>query len=179
MDTFVKQHNVDAALMGLLGLLVVAAALDSATGDGPAAVLMLAVILSAAGIIVGSIFIVYRHHTRRRMLSAIVAPIAAVAVIISVAATHWPLRASYLLSRSSLEAVARRVRRGEPVAQPMRVGLFNIQRAELSDRGIVCLWTQWNLGGSTGFVQCRRDDVPFNLFAIVRLDHGWQFISED
>ena len=78
-----------------------------------------------------------------------------------------------------LTLLHQRVRTGEHIATPLRAGLFTIRSAYLSHDGIVCLWTHPHPGGSTGFVQCRRNYVPFNLWSIVRLDDRWQFISED
>ena len=165
--------------MGLLGLFAVAGILGSATGGEQVGVVLLAMVLSAAAIIVGSLLIGYRLHTQRRVLPALIASVLCFLIVISVAATHWPLRVTYVLSRGSFDALAQRIRAGERVITPMRAGLFSIRRAELSHHGIVCLWTKPHPGGSTGFVQCRRDYVPFNLWSIVKLDDGWQFISED
>ena len=151
----------------------------SATGGEQVGVVLVAIVLSAAAIIVGSLLIGYRRHTQRLVLPTVVVLILSLAVIISVAATHWPLWVTYSLSRRSFDAVAQRIRSGEHVTTPLRAGLFTIQRAELSHHGIVCLWTEPHPSGSTGFVQCRRDYVPFNLWSIVRLDDRWQFISED
>ncbi|MBI3415874.1 MAG: hypothetical protein HY043_11255 [Verrucomicrobia bacterium] len=174
-----KRHRIDAALMSLLGLLAIAGILISATGGEQVSVVLVAIVLSAAAIIVGSFLVGYRRHTKRRIAPALVASIVSLALIISVAVAHWPLRAAYALSRASFDAVAQRIRGGERIAMPMRSGLFTIRRAELSHQGIVCLWTHPNPSGSTGFVQCRRDYVPFNLWSIIRLDDRWQFISED
>lgn len=165
--------------MSLLGLLAVAGVLDSATGGEQTGVVLSAIVLSAAAIIVGSLLVGYRRHSQRHVLSALAVQIASLAILFSVAVTHWPLRTTYALSRGSFEAVAQRVRSGEQVTTPMRAGLFTIRRAEISHHGVVCLWTQPHPSGSTGFVQCRRDYVPFNLWSIVRLDNRWQFISED
>jgi hypothetical protein len=174
-----KRHHLDAALMTLLGLFAVGGVLVSATGGEPVGVVLLAIVFSAAAIIVGLLLIGYRRHTQRRVLPALVAPTLSLAVIISVAITHWPLRVAYAWSRDSFDAVAQRVRSGEHVTTPLRAGLFTIRRAELSHHGIVCLWTHPHPSGSTGFVQCRGDNVPFNLWSMVRLDNRWQFISED
>jgi hypothetical protein len=174
-----KRHHIDAALMSLLGLSALAGILVSVIGVEQVGVVLLAIVLSANVIVVGLLLIGYRRHTQRRVLPILVAPILSLVVIISVAATHWPLRIAYAWSRDSFDGVAQRIRSGEHVTTPLRAGLFTIQRAELSHHGIVCLWTQPNPGGSTGFVQCRRDYVPFNLWSMVRLDDRWQFISED
>jgi hypothetical protein len=175
----VKRYYIDAALLSLLGLLAGAEVIHSATGGERVGVVVLAIVLSAAAIIVGSLLVGYRRHTHRNVLPVLVAPVLSLAITISVAATHWPLRASYAMSRGSLDAVAQRIRSGEHVTIPRRAGLFTVRRVELSRHDIVCLWTQPDPAGSTGFVQCRRDYVPFNLWSIIRLDDRWQFISED
>ena len=104
-----KRYRIDAALMSLLGLLTVAGVLISANGVEQVAVVLLAIVLSAAVIIVGSLLVGYRRHTQRRVLPVLAAPVLSLTIIISVAATHWPLRVSYALSRSAFDALAQRV----------------------------------------------------------------------
>jgi hypothetical protein len=175
----VKNHPIDATLMSLLGLLALAGVVASGAGVEPVAGVLWAVLLSAAVVIVGSVLVGCRWSGQRRIAPALAASAFSLAVILSVAVTDWPLRVAYAWSRNSFDAVARRVRNGEVVATPWRAGLFTIRRAELSHHGIVCLWTKADPGGSTGFVECRRDHVPFNLWSMVALDDRWQFISED
>ena len=165
--------------MSLMGLFVLAVIFYSASGGEQLGVVLLTSALSAVVFIFASLLIGYRRHTQRRMFSALLAFVLSLSVIVSVALTDWPLRITYAWSRASLDAVSERVRLGEQVITPLRVGLFNIQRAELSERGIVCLWTEPHPSGSTGFVQCSSDDVPFNLWSHTSLDEHWQFISED
>ena len=165
--------------MSVLGFLALAAVLLSATGGERVSVAIVAVLLSAVTIFVGSRFAVYRRRTQRCVALAIEASVISLALTLSVAVAHWPLHAAYVLSRASFETIAQRTRAGERVATPVRAGLFTIQRAELSENGIVCLWTFTNPSGNTGFVQCRHDYVPFNLWSIIRLDDRWQYISED
>jgi len=174
-----KRQRIDAALIALLGLLALAAILHSATGGEQVGVVLLAIVLSAAALIVSCLLVGYRRYTKRPVLSALIASVACLSVIILVAATYWPLRITYALSRDAFDSLAHRVRAGEQIAAPVRAGLFTIRRAELSHHGIVCLWTYPHPAGSTGFVQCRRDYVPFNLWSLIRLDNHWQFISED
>jgi len=153
----VKRRHIDAALTTLLGLMALAGVFVSATGVEQIGVVLLTIVFSAATVIVGSLLVGYRRYTQRRVLPALVAPILCLFVIISVAVTHWPLRVAYTWSRESFDAVAQRVRSGEHITTPLRAGLFTIQRVELSHMSIVCLWTQPNPSGNTGFVQCRRD----------------------
>lgn len=174
-----KRQHIDAALIALLGLLALAGILHSATGGEQVGVVLLAIVLSAATIIVSRLLFGYRRYTKRPVLLAIIAPVACLSIIISVAATYWPLRVTYAMSRNAFDSLAQRVRAGEHIEMPVRAGFFTVRHAELSHHGIVCLWTYPHPTGSTGFVQCRRDYVPFNLWSLIRLDDRWQFISED
>jgi drug/metabolite transporter (DMT)-like permease len=175
----IKANVIDESLLMVLGLLAAAGTLFAAFAMDSVMVAILAILLSLAVMITGGILVVRRRHVPQRLLSAGVAIGAALILVGSVGAKNWPLRVGYEMSRDSFDAVAERVRKGEPVTAPMRVGFFTIERAELSGRGIVCLWTHVASGGNTGFVQCPPDHVPFNLWSIVRLDNRWQFISED
>jgi hypothetical protein len=103
-----------------------------------------------------------------------------VAVFVSVPTTNWPLRLAFRLSKPSLEAVAQSLRAGKTFPQPMRVGLFTIQKAEIYDlNDKVCLWTDLNWSGKVGFTRCAPGDLPFNLASNLTLDETWQFIAED
>lgn len=174
-----KRQYIDAALISLLGLLAFAGVLHSAIGGEQTTVMLGAILLSGPAHIVSCLLVGYRRYTKRPVLPVLLASVLCVSVIISVAATHWPLRVAYALSRDSFDTLAQRVRAGELVAMPVSAGFFTIERAELSYHGIVCLWTHPHPSGSTGFVQCRRDHVPFNLWSLIRLDERWQYISED
>lgn len=71
---------------------------------------MLAAVLCYFALLVG-----HRRHTQRSVLPMLAAPLLCLAIIISVAATHWPLRASCAPSRGALDALdalAQRVRSG-------------------------------------------------------------------
>ena len=169
----------EVALRILLPFLTVAGIVYSATGGEPANVLLWAILLTWASLTAGALLISYRYDMYQRVLPTIAAALVILSLNLSVAATDWPLRASYAVSRGSLEAVAQRVRSGEQVTTPLRAGFFTVRRAEISRHGIVCLWTTPAPAGDTGFVQCPSDRVPFNLYAMVSLDDRWQFISED
>ena len=114
-----------------------------------------------------------------RSLRHLFAVITTIAILLSVATSDWPLHAAYALSRPSFDHVADHVRAGTPPTTPCLIGLFRIRKAEVSENGIVCLWTDDEARGPTGFVQCGPDDLPFNLWSHARLDDSWQFISED
>lgn len=173
-----KPNYVDAALMAVLGLLALGGVLHSAMGReliGP----ILAIFLSAAVIMVSCVLVSYRRYTKRAVLPALIGPVLCLFIIISAGMTSWPLRVIYALSRDALDSLAHRVRAGGQISTPVRAGFFTIKRLEISAHNIVCLWTYPRPAGNTGFVQCRRDYVPFNLWSLIRLDNDWQFISED
>jgi len=107
------------------------------------------------------------------------AEITSIAILLSVMTFNWPLHAAYVLSRPSFDRVAAEVRAGHPLEIPRRVGLFSIQKAEVYHNGVVCLWTDDDPAGPTGFVQHGAHDLPFNLWSHTRLDDSWQFIAED
>lgn len=174
-----KRRHLDVVLMSVLVLLAVGSILHSATGGERVAVEFVGLIILAVALVISYLLVAHRRYTRRAVLPVLVVSLVCLSIIISVSQTHWPLRITYALSRDAFDDVAQRIRAGEHIATPVRAGLFTIRRIDASYRGIVCLWTHPHPGGSTGFVQCPRDDVPFNLWSIVRLDDRWQFISED
>ena len=174
-----KRSSIDAAFIGLLALLALASILSSATGGERIDVLVLAFLLASAATIVGGLLIGYRRYTGRRVMPALVAPLACLALIVSVAVSNWPLRITVAAARDRFESLAQQLRAGEAVETPLRAGIFTIRGAELSEHGIVCLWTSPDPSGSKGFVQCGRDFVPFNLWSHTPLDGGWQLIAED
>ena len=101
-------------------------------------------------------------------------------LFISVPITHWPLRLAFKLSRPSFDRIANSLRAGSKFPQPVRVGFFRIKKAEVYKlNGKVCLWTDLDPGGKTGFTQCPPNYVPFNLWSMIELDKDWQFVSED
>ncbi len=110
---------------------------------------------------------------------AFTAAILALAVAASVIVTAWPLRLSYLLSRPTLERLAMTVQAGEPPDGPVRVGLFVIKRTEVSRQGLVCLWTELDPKGNTGFVRCGANGLPANLWSSIQLDEQWNLVAED
>ena len=135
-----------------------------------------------AGFAVGGIFDVDKARAVHHEVFAAAAPflpLICLAIVISVAATHWPLRVAYALSRGALDAVSLRVRAGERIAVPLRAGLFMIRRAEISHDGFACLWTDLHPTGYTGFMLCGPRKAPGRLWSQINLDDRWQFVSED
>jgi hypothetical protein len=168
-------------------------------GGAVAAATLLSVALSAAGCtwiaaVLASIGLalivclvgpswVFAHRAAGRTSGVAVAQVvAALAVIVSVATTHWPLRITFALSRPWLADAASRVAAGEPLGTPARVGLFTIEKTEnyWSPReGPVCLWMDLEPSGYTGFVRWAGDDGPCNPFWAVRLADEWWFVEQD
>jgi hypothetical protein len=98
---------------------------------------------------------------------------------ISVVTTDWPLHLSFALTRPAFQRLAERVRAGQQTDAPVRIGLFVIKQTEVSRQGTVCLWTQLDPSGNTGFVQCGANSVPLNLWSRIQLDEQWNLVAED
>jgi hypothetical protein len=142
-------------------------------------VVLCCLVASAVLVVIACSLLGFARFTGRRPWLVLAGTIACLALIVSVAAVHWPLRVAHALSRPALDQVARDLRGGQPFAGPARVGLFTIAEAEVNQAGIVCLWVDTNPGGKTGFVQGGPDHVPSNLWSVINLDDRWQFIHED
>ncbi|MCX6345146.1 MAG: hypothetical protein NT018_08725, partial [Armatimonadetes bacterium] len=93
----------------------------------------------------------------------------------------WPMRLSFALTEGAINTIADRLEKRQSVASPFQLGLLRIKRAEISSKGVVCLWTDMNPGGRSGFVKtsATKVDSQFNLWSKFTLDKDWQFISED
>ena len=174
-----KWHRIDIAFVGICWFSAALVVWLSATGCEQSSMVLWCIVFSTPVFVVGSVFVGWRRHTQRSVFTALSGSLACLALIASVAIWQWPLRVSYGSSRSGFDLLAQRVRAGEQLHMPQRVGLFTVRKAEVSRQGVVCLWTLPNPAGSTGFVHCGRDHVPFNLWSLVKLDDHWQFISED
>jgi len=122
----------------------------------------------------------HRCKSLRSRQASIFAGFVCVIILVSVSLTHWPLRFAYRLSRPSFDQIARSLQGGRKFEKPLRAGFFFIEKAEIYDlNGKVCLWTNIDPAGRTGFTQCPPDDVQFNLWSMIELDDDWQFVSED
>ena len=174
-----KLHHVDILLVSVCWLIAGTVVWLSASGCEQVSMVLWAFLLSGAVIVAGSVLVGWRRRAQRSVFTVGLSTLACLAIIASVPVWQWPLRVTYSWSRSAFDSLAERIRAGEHLQVPQRVGLFVIRKAEVSHNGIVCLWVVPNPAGSTGFVQCKRDHVPFNLWSLVKLDDQWQFISED
>jgi hypothetical protein len=179
MDIGSAKKAHDVAFLVILGACPVVGVLLSARGFGLSVLLAVAIVFSPVPIVAGAEMFGYRRSKGRSVWPAIVCPVLSFAILVSVVITHWPLRVSFALSRETMDALAARVRAGERVATPMRVGLITIRETELSRRGVVCLWTNLSPSGHHGFVQCRREAMPSHPWSMIPLDNSWQFIEED
>jgi hypothetical protein len=109
----------------------------------------------------------------------------ALAIVVSVAWTNWPLRASFRLARPRMNQMAARLEKGQSVSTPVRVGLLRIRRAGVGStpnrKGVVCLCTVEPGGDFEGFARTSPDKArsQFNLWTVIKLDDDWVFISED
>lgn len=102
-----------------------------------------------------------------------------VAVLTTIATTHWPLRVAYAAAKPRITQIATQVQAGDTFTHPQWVGSFRIAKAEL-DKGIVCLWTDLHPNGRTGFVQQgQKDQQKFNTWSTLQLDSEWQLLAED
>jgi hypothetical protein len=120
----------------------------------------------------------YKTYSARKMRPLIV--IACLAIFVSVPITNWPLRVSFKLWRSSFDKIASSLQTGKTFPKPIQVGFFSVKKAEVYKlNGKICLWTNLDPAGKTGFTKCPINDVPFNLWSIIHLDKEWQFVSED
>jgi hypothetical protein len=116
---------------------------------------------------------------RGRRLRPVLAGAVALTVVTTVSATAWPLRLTHALSRPALDRLAVAVQAGQRPSGDVRAGFFVIKQAEISRKGVVCLWTDLNPVGRTGFVRCPADALPGNLWSSIQLDEQWHLVSED
>ncbi len=102
-------------------------------------------------------------------------------VIFSVCATHWPLKMQYKMIKSNLNRIAALVEAKKSVAMPQRIGLIQIVKVQVWDNGVICLWTDDDPNGPSGFVRTSPEkvDSQFNLWAHIDIDDQWQFIEID
>ena len=178
-DRTVRQRSVDCTMLAFPALPALVCVGHSAQGGERWLVVMATIALGMTTFFLACVHVLARLRGHRAWWPAFLSPAAGLLVIASVAVTHWPLRAAYVLSRPALDALGARVSSGERVPEPIRAGLFIVRAAELSRGRIVCLWTDLNPSGRIGFVRHPPNHVPFNLWSQIALDDDWQFISED
>ena len=176
-----RPRLTDFLLGSVAGLLAALAVWLSATGTEQFSMYIVSAAVGLIVLLLGSVWCGWQKVLGRPAYPVALGAIAILALLVSVSVKQWPLRITYSVSRSAFNATAQRVREGQKMTFPQRIGLFTIRKAEVSHTGVVCLWTRPAASGNTGFVQCNRESAPvsFNLWSMVKLDDGWQFISED
>ena len=143
---------------------------------------LLVSLLGVLGVIIaGPLYVrwLYRRHSKRLALVAGCILLASAIANASSELASFPLRLGYRLSKQPMDKAAARLRAGESISTPCWVGSIRVKKAELSWRGIPCLWTHPHPNGSDGFVQTPPDYIPFNIWSHTKIDNEWQFISED
>ncbi len=151
----------------------------SAIVKDPILVSISAPFLAAFPIVVTSMLIGFTIKKNRGLASIVALMLVYWVFFGSVAATSWPFRLLFFLSRSSIERAANQVQAGNPPKTPFRVGVFRIEKAELKSKGVVCLWTDPDPGGDKGFIRHEGEIVPLNLFTCINLDGRWKYVEED
>ena len=174
-----KRRRSEMIVMSIQSIAAITVCLFVALGLVPLYVLFLGIFLSTLIVCAGTVLIVSCLSSSEGFRAALATTVITLAISISAITTSWPLHITYTLSRGAFDSVASRVRSGERIVTPIRAGLFQIRRIEVSNHKVICLWTAVDPSGNTGFVQCPPGQVPFNLLSIVQLDDQWQFISED
>lgn len=103
------------------------------------------------------------------------------ALIISIALTHWPTRLVFQLQRQELEDLSGRVAAGNPAGLPMRIGPFWVFAARRGVDGAVYLWTEPARNGPGGLMKCSPDALKSqaNLWSRVRIARDWYVVQED
>ena len=112
------------------------------------------------------------------LLRHVLVYIAAIAILIIVAWTHFPFRLTFSFSKQALQILASRIRAGEHVSFPTRAGLFTVQHGGQRSDGSVYLWTNPHPSGPEGFVS-QYNGRSYNLWSELRLADDWHFICED
>lgn len=169
------------ALFLFQGIVSAAVFASSAMFAGRPVVLLFAASACGAVIVAHCFAIPWLRFRRRPLGPPIAVGILCLSINLSSAIFQWPARLSYAASRPSLEKIATEVRSGRSLSVPRRAGLLVVQRAEIRRGDVVCLWTDFQPGGNSGFVACdaERAEREFNLFDRLSLDDRWQFIIED
>jgi hypothetical protein len=129
-----KWHRIDIVFVGICWFLAALVVWLSATGCEQSSMVLWCVVFSMPVFLLGSVFVGWRRHTQRSVFTAWSHSLACLALIASVAIWQWPLRVSYGSSRSGFDLLAQRVRAGEQLQMPQRVGLFTVRKPEVPSR---------------------------------------------
>ncbi len=113
---------------------------------------------------------------QKRVLCRITFAFAALFVA-SVFVWHWPLRLAFAIWRQPLEALYSRVKMGERIQTPIRIGTFTIHRAETLYDSYPALILDTNPTGPTCFI--RSPEVPGMAQSAILLQDDWILFAED
>ncbi|MDB6152007.1 MAG: hypothetical protein JWL90_460 [Chthoniobacteraceae bacterium] len=104
---------------------------------------------------------------------------AAFLLTLSVVVTRWPVRLGPVIYRSQFQALADRVASGEHFSTARYIGPFTFERGEV-ERGFVCLWTDLDRAGRSGFIRGSTEHgLPFNAWSVISAGSEWRFVVED
>lgn len=106
---------------------------------------------------------------------------AAIAVIVSVLFTHWPLRLTFVMHRPWLESIAQQVQAEGTIDSPKCIGAFRFQRIIRNDRGSIGFKLNGSPGNGVHFVWSPTDSSHgwYNSATLARLGPHWYLIDED
>lgn len=105
--------------------------------------------------------------------------VGAILVVLGTLTVNLPLQAVFQVYHPKFDETAHQLAAGNGVSTSFWVGPIHICKAEQNIKGVVCLWTDDDPNGRTGFVQHEPSRLPFNLWSHLVLNDKWQFISED
>lgn len=127
----------------------------SGVGGDPLAVIVLPIMAGLPILyLVGIWFGAHVEGHRRVPVSKSILVAVLISNIASIPITNWPLRITWLASRSALENLADRVAAGENPTVPCRAGLFTIRKVDV--RGgdeVVMLWMDPGGAGPSGWAR--------------------------
>ncbi|MEN6520971.1 MAG: hypothetical protein ABFD46_07460 [Armatimonadota bacterium] len=152
----------------------------AAFGDEPRLMAVLGTIVILPIVVLLSSFTPVGWKRNHWLLRSYVSIPLAVLILVSIGLIDWPLRLHFAMIRPTLNSLAARAEKGEPVKDPVRVGLFHLQPIEHRS-GAFSL-------GLYPSCECEFDGFAkttpagaknFNLWYTISLDKDWQFIWED
>lgn len=116
----------------------------------------------------------------RLLIRRLAVVVACVSAILSVPVSQWPAFVAFHAFQPELERLAERVKKGEAISSPQRIGLFVIYDASISPDRVPCLWTDLNVSGKTGFIQCSdTEQFRYPLWSAHKMSSAWHFVMEE
>lgn len=101
-------------------------------------------------------------------------------VLLIVVTLGLPMRAVFILSKPSLEAIADRLEQGEAIDTPVFAGLVRV-RGTRNWSGTPCIWSTRYQSGSVGYCRYTDDDRdPYHDgFFVFSLGDDWYYFYEE